>query len=508
MMPVLFAVRIVHAGGLFLFLESVKNGTRHCRLAQIPPRSALPPFDKGGIEGGFVPAETFGTFILAEVSVWHPSQRSDLAEFLLHFPPRITAIETGVDIAVETVGHDDVRVRGVCGKPVDRRIRLYGQGHRLPGLPTIFGTLDRSRLPWDKVPVADKDDIRIIWLQGHPAAVGDAVFLVEARESVQRPALAFVRAGPDAIRGGGEDFPGLAQADRHAVHILVEHVAPQRGKMHPGVSTIPTAEDTVDLHPRPDRTGILRVKDNVRDFRRAGKTLLSDTNGQLFPPLTPVQGTKNTGRFGASKKNVRVGGVDSDRPDLLAIHGRFQQVPGRPFILTAINTGFGAGKNNMRMLRGDGQRSDLDFTRLSAEGEIHFASPPFFSTVRAVPDAGANSSQTYSEVFRHGPYLLFVVSPHSVVVGFRFRLTARLLCLDLGDDRLIALLIERDGNGVARFQLGESTRLALAGDSGIGGHLMSMLVLAGHIRHCQRAVPSRDDLALVRIGSQGWRAHR
>lgn len=34
---------------------------------QIPPRFALPPFAKGGSEGGFVPAAACGTFILLEV---------------------------------------------------------------------------------------------------------------------------------------------------------------------------------------------------------------------------------------------------------------------------------------------------------------------------------------------------------------------------------------------------------------------------------------------------------
>src|SRR5262249_52085249 len=153
-------------------------------------------------------------------------------------------------------------------------------------------------------------------------------------ESVQRPTLTLVRAGPDAIRGGGKDFPRLAQADRHAVDILVEHVAPKRGKTRPRISTIPAAEDPVDLHPHPDRTGILRVKHNVRDFRRTGKTFWSDVDGQLFPVPTSILGTEHGRRFSASKNNVRVCRMDGDRPDLLTIHGRFQQVPRRPSILT------------------------------------------------------------------------------------------------------------------------------------------------------------------------------
>src|SRR5262249_14057133 len=200
-------------------------------------------------------------------------------------------------------------------------------------------------------PVAHKDDIRIIWLQRHPTAVGNAVLLVEAGKSVQRPTLTFVRASPDAIWRGGQDFPRLAWADRQAVDVLVQHVAPQRGKTRPRISAIPTAEDPVDLYRYPDCTGILRVKHNIGDFRRAGKTLLSDINGQLFPAPTSILGTEHRRRFRASKNNVRVCRVDGNRPDLLTIHGRFHQVPGRPFILTAIDSNFGASKNDLRILR-------------------------------------------------------------------------------------------------------------------------------------------------------------
>ena len=86
---------------------------------------------------------------------------------------------------------------------------------------------------------------------------------------MQCPALALVRTAPDAIRGGGEDFRRLAQADGHAVNILVDWVAPERREMRPGIPAIPAAEDPVYLNPHPDRAGIPGVKHDVRDLGRA-----------------------------------------------------------------------------------------------------------------------------------------------------------------------------------------------------------------------------------------------
>src|SRR5215470_13426395 len=67
-------------------------------------------------------------------SIRHPSQRADFPELLLDFFPRVAPIHTGVDITVEAVGDNDVRVRRMRGEPIDRRIGLDREVRGCPGL--------------------------------------------------------------------------------------------------------------------------------------------------------------------------------------------------------------------------------------------------------------------------------------------------------------------------------------------------------------------------------------
>lgn len=59
-------------------------------------------------------------------SIRRPGDGADLAKFLLDFVPRLTAVGAGIDIPMQAVCDDDVRIRWVGAEPVDGGVRFGG----------------------------------------------------------------------------------------------------------------------------------------------------------------------------------------------------------------------------------------------------------------------------------------------------------------------------------------------------------------------------------------------
>src|SRR5262245_44919540 len=59
-------------------------------------------------------------------SVRRPRHGANLAEFLFYFVPGCAAVLTGVDVPMQAVGDDDIRIRWMGPEPVDGRVRRFG----------------------------------------------------------------------------------------------------------------------------------------------------------------------------------------------------------------------------------------------------------------------------------------------------------------------------------------------------------------------------------------------
>src|ERR1019366_6502914 len=118
----------------------------------------------------------------------------NLAEFAAQLGPRIARISRDIQVPVQAVGDDDVRIRPMRAEPIDHRIRLDRQRAFLPGRPAVARTLNRSALAGDKVAVANEDGVPIVGLDRDAAAIGNRIALGEAWEAVQGEGLALVSA--------------------------------------------------------------------------------------------------------------------------------------------------------------------------------------------------------------------------------------------------------------------------------------------------------------------------
>ena len=121
--------------------------------------------------------------------------------------------------------------------------------------------------------------------------------------------------------------------------------------MLPGVAAIETPMDAVDLNTGPDRAGVARIKKKIGDLGRAGQATLGRIDGQLFPVLTTVPGTKDTRRFSPNKDNVRVVRMHGNGPDLFTVGGGFHQFPDRTLVLAPIQPHLGTGIHHVGVVR-------------------------------------------------------------------------------------------------------------------------------------------------------------
>src|SRR5579875_3367517 len=269
---------------------------------------------------------------------------------------------------MQAVGGDYVRIGGIGREPVDGRIGFDRQRQFRPASTAVLSSMDRAALARNEVAVGDEDGIRVARLHRDAAAVGDVVALGEPGKAVQRPALAFVDAHPDAVGRGRQQFCRTALADRETVQVLVDDVFAEVRQPGPTVATVAAAEDTVDFDAGPDVVRIARVGHNVGDLGWAGEAFFDDIDPQLFPTPAAVPGTVDAGRFGAGENYLRIGGMPRHRPDLPALHRRRHQLPRHAVVFAAIQAHFGAGQNMMGVVRRYGQRANLDLARFGVKG--------------------------------------------------------------------------------------------------------------------------------------------
>src|SRR5207237_10362317 len=151
-------------------------------------------------------------------------QSANFSELLLQLVPGFSAVRTHVDVAIEARRSDNVGPLRVRREPVDDRIRLYWQLNGLPRLPTVLGALDGCGDPWDRVAIANKDDIGVISLQHDATTVRAVIRLVELGEIVILPVLPLIRAGGDVKRRGGINGRRLPRAQGQSMNIALEGV--------------------------------------------------------------------------------------------------------------------------------------------------------------------------------------------------------------------------------------------------------------------------------------------
>ena len=233
--------------------------------------------------------------------VWQQGHGTDFAKLLLQLLPGITPVFAQVHVTVEAGRDDYVGSLLVGGYPIDMRVGLYRQGHRLPTFPGIPGALYGTGDTGNSVAVADKHDIGVIRFDDHAAAVRCASSFMELGEIVVISAFAFVVAGSDAKGRGTVDCGTGASLQSHTVNVAMEGLRPQVGKVDPGVAAIQALVNPVNLHASPDGVVVPGIYHHaggplwrVRKCWRQG-ALHVYAHMKLAPSPPPIPGAESLG---------------------------------------------------------------------------------------------------------------------------------------------------------------------------------------------------------------------
>src|SRR5580700_11376876 len=120
--------------------------------------------------------------------------------------------------------------------------------------------------------------------------------------------------------------------------------------MFPGLAVIATAVDSVDFDTHPYGALVPRIDQDVGDFWRASQASLGHWHRQSMPALAAIVRSVDPGLLGAREHRVRIGGMESRRPDLFAFHRRVDPVPGRTIVFASIESRFGTREQVMRIV--------------------------------------------------------------------------------------------------------------------------------------------------------------
>src|SRR4051794_38563261 len=103
--------------------------------------------------------------------------------------------------------------------------------------------------------------------------------------------------------------------------------------MRPSVPTVQAAEDAVNFHPCPDNARIVGVHNNAGHEGRANGALPGEVDSQFLPLLSPISRTIDPGRTGAGKEDIRLDRIDGQRPDRWQSPIGADALPPRPSIM-------------------------------------------------------------------------------------------------------------------------------------------------------------------------------
>src|ERR1700683_2257457 len=181
-----------------------------------------------------------------------------------------------------------------------------------------------------------------------------------------------------------------------AVEFLLTHLS-----MSPGLAVVAAAVDAIDLDADPDGFLVARIYNDVGDLGCSGQASLGDRNRELLPGSSSIRGSENCGRLSPEKKYVGIVGMKRNRPNLFSVGWRLNHVPLRAVIFAQIEAALGAGQQVRRIMRRDGERSNLNLTGLGVEGKLHPAAAPMIAAVGAEPNSGANRADTNREILIH-----------------------------------------------------------------------------------------------------------
>src|ERR1700730_35437 len=117
--------------------------------------------------------------------------------------------------------------------------------------------------------------------------------------------------------------------------------------MFPGLAIIAAAVDPVDFDTHPYRALVARIDQDIGNFWRARQAPLGHRHRQSMPALAAIVRAVDPGLLGAREHRVRIGGMESRRPDLFAFHRRVDPVPGRTIVFASIESRFGTREEVM-----------------------------------------------------------------------------------------------------------------------------------------------------------------
>src|SRR5580704_15896604 len=169
----------------------------------------------------------------------------------------------------------------------------------------------------------------------------------------------------------------------------------------PRLAVIATAIDAVDFDTHPYGVLVTRIDQDVGNFWRASEASLGHRHRQSMPALAAIVRSVDPGLLGAREHRVGIGGMESRRPDLFALHRRVDPIPARTILFASIEPRFGAGEEVMRIVGRNGECADLYFAGLGIERQLHPAATPMVAAVRAEPYSSTYRSHADCKVVRH-----------------------------------------------------------------------------------------------------------
>src|SRR5271157_3288762 len=113
-------------------------------------------------------------------------------------------------------------------------------------------------------------------------------------------------------------------------------------RMLPGLAVIAAAIDAVDFDTYSYGALVTRIDQDVGYFWRASEASRGHRHRQSMPALAAIVRAIDPGLLSAREHRVGIGGMESRRPDLFALHRRVDPIPARTIIFASVEPSFGA----------------------------------------------------------------------------------------------------------------------------------------------------------------------
>src|SRR5882724_788197 len=158
--------------------------------------------------------------------------------------------------------------------------------------------------------IPHEDHLGGIWLHHRSPTVGEGELFANPQGL---PCQAIVHRGKDFAWRDDAYLLLWPSADGQVVNVRI--FDPARDRL-PGLATIRTPSDAIDLDACPDMLVVYRVNHDRRHSRnRHIRALLRQRHGQLLPRDASILGAKQRRWPGPCKYDVGIHGIDRERPN-------------------------------------------------------------------------------------------------------------------------------------------------------------------------------------------------